>query len=393
MKYTNLFEKLIGLFNVTKDSGINLIFLGIILLFGCLTLNKKVSKRLSFIISTISIILLGSFVIIDNYKVLGKTFDNIMDNLFTNIYFPSTYVYLFIFLFMNIAIIGNLINIKSKSSYKTINGIYFVILNFIFVLILELISNKKIDIFKKTSLFSNTNLVILLELSVMIFVLWLISLAVIYLSSIITERIILSKEKADLKEKNLISDNTLEVNIPEVETKKVIDNIPSIKEETTYSYHFIPTMPNNSNKQVMIENMLNNNEIKPTTVNVPYNEVKSNISTVSANDTFDLSSLIPRQQENHVIAPPSNSNNILDKILTNSLPYVEDVTEQKAIDAEKNTYTLNDYRLFNKMLKDIKEHNQSNSITIDKNLEYRLITKYSSENYDLFKRMLKNYSN
>ena len=45
------------------------------------------------------------------------------------------------------------------------------------------------------------------------------------------------------------------------------------------------------------------------------------------------------------------------------------------------------------MLKDIREHNQSNSITIDKNLEYRLITKYSSATYDMFKTMLKIYSN
>ena len=62
-------------------------------------------------------------------------------------------------------------------------------------------------------------------------------------------------------------------------------------------------------------------------------------------------------------------------------------------DSEKITYSLNDYRIFNKMLKDIKEHNQSNTIQIDKMLEYRLITKYSSETYDMFKRMLKNYSN
>ena len=44
------------------------------------------------------------------------------------------------------------------------------------------------------------------------------------------------------------------------------------------------------------------------------------------------------------------------------------------------------------MLKDIREHNESNSISIDKNLEYRLITKYSTETYDMFKKMLKIYS-
>ena len=45
------------------------------------------------------------------------------------------------------------------------------------------------------------------------------------------------------------------------------------------------------------------------------------------------------------------------------------------------------------MLKDIKDHNESSRISIDKNLEYRLITKYSNETYESFKRMLKNYSN
>ena len=38
---------------------------------------------------------------------------------------------------------------------------------------------------------------------------------------------------------------------------------------------------------------------------------------------------------------------------------------------ERDTYTLNDYRIFNKMLKDIREHNASSRISIDKNLEYR----------------------
>ena len=43
------------------------------------------------------------------------------------------------------------------------------------------------------------------------------------------------------------------------------------------------------------------------------------------------------------------------------------------------------------MLKDIKEYNAGSVISIDKNLEYRLITKYSSENYNMFKKMLKIY--
>ena len=80
------------------------------------------------------------------------------------------------------------------------------------------------------------------------------------------------------------------------------------------------------------------------------------------------------------------------KILNNNLSFIKEEIKEDFTEV-KNTYTLNDYRIFNKMLKDIKEHNGNNSVTIDKMMEYRLITKYSNEAYDMFKTMLKIYSN
>ena len=129
---------------------------------------------------------------------------------------------------------------------------------------------------------------------------------------------------------------------------------------------------------------------------------------------FDLSSLIPKKNELKTIVDMNsidyvsntnvvlednvnylndtnniaNTNEIFNSIINNDLPFI--IKEEKN---EKDTYTLNDYRIFNKILKDIKEHNDGSRISIDKNLEYRLITKYSVETYDMFKRMLKNYSN
>ena len=60
---------------------------------------------------------------------------------------------------------------------------------------------------------------------------------------------------------------------------------------------------------------------------------------------------------------------------------------------EKDTYTLNDYKIFNKILKDIQRTNNSNIINIDRSLEIRLLMKYPEEEYSLFKGMLRNYSN
>ena len=85
--------------------------------------------------------------------------------------------------------------------------------------------------------------------------------------------------------------------------------------------------------------------------------------------------------------------NIIEPVITPEITKEIPAPIENNINSLKDTYTLNDYRIFNKMLKDIREHNENNSIIIDKNLEYRLITKYSSETYDMFKTMLKIYSN
>ncbi len=425
MKYLNIIEKTISLFTIAKNSWVNLAFLGIAFLLLILLFMKKITKKTSFILVFLSYIILITYTIVTNFTTLSKTSNNMLDRLFTDIYFPSTYVYLFIFLFINIVTIGSLINIKKKSTYKTVNGIVFLVTNFIFVLILEIISSKKIDIFKKSSIFSNKDLIILLELSVSIFILWLLGLALIYLSSVITEHILLAKaihEVSPSKKKGMqpvssevsFAKNTSNDPIPSMGI--LPDNsYANAIESVEPTYHFIPnlnTNPSPMNKQLMVENLMNQNrttmDVKnPIPSTIPTISVSEKISTIPSNpepviatskrieDTFDLSSFIPKQPEKQIIHP-NPSTPILEQILNNNLPFIQEqpaTSEIDELEIEKNTYTLNDYRIFNKMLKDIKEHNQSNSMIIDKNLEYRLITKYSSETYNLFKRMLKNYSN
>ena len=113
-------------------------------------------------------------------------------------------------------------------------------------------------------------------------------------------------------------------------------------------------------------------------------------TTTETINNFNLSDLIPKKQPT-MIPEPNTTKVVLNQILNNDLPYTQE--EKQEVREETNNYTLNDYRLFNKILKEIKEHNQNNTITINKNLEYRLITKYSTETYNMFKTMLKIYSN
>lgn len=404
MKYTNMFEKIISLWMIMKDSWFHFVFLGIIVVMIFLRLWKKISKKTCFLISLVSCFGSIIYVICSHFSFLGGVMDQLMDQLFTALYFPSVYVYLFVLIVMIVISFGSFLKLGKKSSYKSFNGVCLLSIGFIFSLVLELIASKRIDVFRKSSLFSNKDLIILLELSVSIFVFWLVGLAVIYLTDVFLERILLVRQK---KEVGLANPAAVEIEtslggevseMPEMESKTflpTLDVVATTQEQEVSSYRYVPTFEGSVslNKQVMIENMLACQKKMENQENVSQvmDEV---ISTVVAEnnrlveDSFDLSAFVPREREKKVMVPVE-SNPILEHILNNDLP----LSNANPVNEEKNTYTLNDYRIFNKMLKDIKEHNQSNSLMIDKNLEYRLITKYSTETYDLFKKMLKNYSN
>lgn len=440
MKYTSIFEKILCLFQILKSSWANLIFLGIVLILIVLMFKKKISKKVCFALVLLDYFVLLAFTIFNQFDQLAPVADNIVDHFFTDLYFPSVYVYLFVFIVLNLVAIVGLLKIKGDKVYKIIHGICLVSMNFIFTLVLNLVADNKIDVFSKNSLFSNTDLVTLLELSVNIFIIWVIGLSITYLTNQIADRIVVTKEDAILKKNPAIMEPmTAMVNNANLKEEYLASNQQTAMatssnsanlNETTnskseiYPYQFIPNLNQNSetknpnsslNQQLMFEQKFHqkngstvefgqniNTELKPpvkdysneiTSFTSNLNFSYSNIPSVSEEDNFDLSSFIPKKKINTSESQEHN-NLIFEQILNNKMPLItEDDKTSILEERERNTYTLNDYRIFNKMLKDIKEHNQSNVIRIDKNLEYRLITKYSNETYLMFKRMLKNYSN
>lgn len=401
MKYTTIFEKLLCILDLISKSWIYITFIGIVMFILILLAIKKISKRKCFLLITLVSFILFGYTIYQNFEPLSKITNNLVDNLFTNIYFPSTYAYLFTLITIDGITILNLLNPKIEKIYKTIHGICFIVTNFILTLILDMIAKNNIDIFSKKSLFSNTNLVTLLEFSMNIFIGWIIILLLIYIINIITERIILVKETKPLTQKP-VQTIIPEISISDKELKEEYQNSNNIIENsTTIAFapdttqnHFIPTIELKKEEIPNEYHFENNNVQTQTSQNMEPMNTYANIYSYqpTSENTFDLSSFIPKKQELHTVqnlTSETNTTQIFEQILNNELP----VIHEEPVITEKDTYTLNDYRIFNKMLKDIREHNESNSISIDKNLEYRLITKYSTETYHMFKRMLKIYSN
>lgn len=189
MSYLSIVEKFKILFDMILDFKFIFIFLGVLVIATFLYLIKKIDNRKYIMIITLSLLLILGIDIVINYKELAEVFDNFMTIFFSNIYFPSVYVYVGTLLIVAIAFITSMFNKMLNKIYKIINGITFVMNNILLAIILNIIAKNKIDVFTPNSLYTNINLVAVLEISIGLFVLWILSLIVVYTTSVICDRI------------------------------------------------------------------------------------------------------------------------------------------------------------------------------------------------------------
>lgn len=189
MSYLSIVEKFKILFDMILDFKFIFIFLGVLVIATFLYLIKKIDNRKYIMIITLSLLLILGIDIVINYKELAEVFDNFMTIFFSNIYFPSVYVYVGTLLIVAITFITSMFNKMLNKIYKIINGITFVMNNILLAIILNIIAKNKIDVFTPNELYTNINLVAVLEISIGLFVLWILSLIVVYTTSVICDRI------------------------------------------------------------------------------------------------------------------------------------------------------------------------------------------------------------
>lgn len=193
MTYLSLIEKLKILFDTLLNFKFILVFVGLFLVFTVMYMLKKVNTKKYTLMMISSFIVLFGISIISNYKVLSSTFDNFTNIFFGNIYFPSIYVYIGVLVVSFIAFITSMLSKMLKRIYKVINGIMFVCNNVLFATVLNIIAKNKIDVFSTSSLYTNTSLVAVLEISMNLFILWVLSLIVVYTTNCICDRIVVKK--------------------------------------------------------------------------------------------------------------------------------------------------------------------------------------------------------
>lgn len=293
MSYLSIVEKFKILFDMILDVKFIFIFLGVLVIATFLYLIKKINNRKYIMIITLSLLLILGIDIVINYKELAEVFDNFMTIFFSNIYFPSVYVYVGTLLIVAIAFITSMFNKMLNKIYKIINGVTFVMNNILLVIILNIIAKNKIDVFTPNELYTNINLVAVLEISIGLFVLWVLSLIVAYTTSVICDRIgnkrrefVTCDIKPDVEGIDITKDTSSYNNV-----LTPVEAVSEVKEPSIVTYE----IKSNNVEPEVIE------EVSNVDTNVGTDDVKENNSNVV---TFDdiLNGRIPVNYYENVLS-------------------------------------------------------------------------------------------
>lgn len=431
MTYLTILEKLKILLDILLDYKIILIVTILLIILTLLYLVKILNKKKYILSMILSFIVVFSISIISNYKILSTTFDNFTTIFFRGIYFPSIYLYITTLILLLVVFIMSILSIKLPKTYKVINTTAFIINNIFLAIILNIIAKNKIDIFSVNSLYTNTNLVVILELNMSMIIIWLLSLIVVYLTNIICDRITLKKKTKvpttnEIVVNNITSEDNKKIEkpvlvkdkiivTPSVNTKEKEDNV--IKEpKVTFNDILNGTVKaiyydNNSNKNIEY-NITNPQE----EYEKKYKDKKS--ENISFQDVIDENRVLPTIKPNKVIIEEpkvtveeitkrEKAKNIKERLSNNTIS-LDSLMEPKIIEkpisivdtekedntlieethTSKSTYTLEDYKKMITMLKELKQFTNSSNISVDDAINISLISNYSIDDCLKFKEML-----
>lgn len=283
MKYLSIIEKFKILFDTLMSFKFIFILIILMLILTILFICKKMSNKKYVIFMSLSMVLTFIISIVKNHKILSNTFDNFSTIFFNGIYFPSIYIYISVLIVILLAFITSILNSKKKKIYKIINSVTFIINNIFFIIILNIIAKNNINVFEISSLYTNKSLVAILELNMGLFILWITTLSIIYITNIICDKI---TSKKNVTEETLAKDvepiiekmNTTEDLLSKEENLfiKDVTDVPMVKEEML------------TNTNTVINDKVTFNDILNGLVPVTYYDSKINNQNYSISNPQEI---------------------------------------------------------------------------------------------------------
>ena len=358
MIQVNFLKQIETLFNIFINNKY-VLYLGIIslvslfaLISACIIKNKKITKIL------LIIIYLGVFGTLFYFynKEIFAFIDYLINNIFLFLFFPNLAIYSLVILITNIFIVKSIISKKDKLGFKIYNILSFILFNIIFYLIIDNVIKNKINVYEQLSIYTNSDLLILIQLSMNLFIVWIIILIITKLTNRMD---LLFSHKYN---KKVVFDNT--INTLELEN---IEPIPEKKSKLVFNDIVVNAINENIKKV--------NNYVEINKIDVISNVYNSyvDISPIKKKDKNKEKVLLSSMEnlfkddiniDNHDMDILFGNKNCLEVIMSDieKLRYNQkDVNQIRKIYEEislnQNELSLNDYNYLINALIDIKENN------------------------------------
>ncbi len=182
MKELSLITKLQTVFDLVTSRNLYLMILALIVIITIVLIttngsNRKQSKRTYILLYLAGFIFIG----VEYGKDILTLIDYAINEVFITYYFPNIVIYLIMLVITNVVLFKTIFSDKVDFKLKVINSIAFSIIMYLFILAISLINNLELDVFNITELYSSNDVRSVLELSMFIFVFWIVVLTVYYL--------------------------------------------------------------------------------------------------------------------------------------------------------------------------------------------------------------------
>lgn len=161
------------------------------------------NKRINKYVFVLFVILTSTIIFINYNQTILKILDKLFDSIFMALFFPNIAVYVVTLVIINIALIYSAISNKVNKKFKIINISSAIIMDFFLLLIVGVVSSNNIDVYETITVFTNSSLLVLLELNMAVFMGWI--LLMLLVSASIKLKRFDESEKEELPE--LIFDN------------------------------------------------------------------------------------------------------------------------------------------------------------------------------------------
>ena len=174
----SLLEKIKTLFTLIFSSSLFLILLlGIFIILVDIFYISKQSKKVKIMYFVVSIVVIG-ILLLTYFEEFLKFINVLNKSIVMLINFPSLLQYTIIIFITLIIMIISILSKKINKVISRINIGVFIADLFIFFLLLDQINKSNIDLSNKVDIYSNRNLMVLFELSMIIFTIWLLGLII-----------------------------------------------------------------------------------------------------------------------------------------------------------------------------------------------------------------------